>query len=249
MTQNTSHAVMQQRHEAHDSLDDFPTPPYATRAAIRHAFPLLSGWNGAAGRSVWEPCCNRGYMAKPLGEAYGSVHATDIHDYGWAGQQGTRDFLMPISGPAVTDVVANPPFRLALEFIMRGLDVIQPDGLVAMLVRCAFQEGQERYETLFRPRPPSLIAQFSERVIMAKGRLLDPSRWYWDADAEKWKKPSTATAYCWMIWTHRDAPAAGGAARTMWIPPCRAKLERAGDYPPGGFAKKPNSPPLELEAA
>ena len=34
MTQNRSHAVMQQRHEAHDSLDDFPTPPWATRALM-----------------------------------------------------------------------------------------------------------------------------------------------------------------------------------------------------------------------
>jgi hypothetical protein len=32
--QNTSHAVMAQRHEAADSPDDFPTPPWATRALI-----------------------------------------------------------------------------------------------------------------------------------------------------------------------------------------------------------------------
>lgn len=248
MTQNKSHAVMQQRHEAHDSLDDFPTPPFATRALMLYAFPHLSCWRGARERTVWEPCCNLGYMAKPLAEQYAAVRATDIHDYGWSGQQATQDFLMPTGHEPTTDVVANPPFRLASEFIMRGLDVIQPDGLVAMLVRCAFQEGQERYETLFRPRPPTLIAQFSERVIMAKGRLLDPARWYWDADANKWKKPSTATAYCWMIWTHQDAPAPGGAARTIWVPPCRAKLERAGDYPPGGYAKKPLDPPL-AEAA
>jgi len=30
--QNTSHAVMAQRVEPHDSLDFFPTPPWATRA-------------------------------------------------------------------------------------------------------------------------------------------------------------------------------------------------------------------------
>lgn len=34
--QNTSHAVMAQRIEAKDSLDDFPTPPWATRALIEH---------------------------------------------------------------------------------------------------------------------------------------------------------------------------------------------------------------------
>ena len=30
--QNTSHAVMAKRFEENDSLDDFPTPPWATRA-------------------------------------------------------------------------------------------------------------------------------------------------------------------------------------------------------------------------
>src|SRR6476620_5893339 len=32
--QNTSHAVMAQRYEAKDSLDDFPTPPWANRGLL-----------------------------------------------------------------------------------------------------------------------------------------------------------------------------------------------------------------------
>ena len=36
MSQNRSSAVMQQRSEPHDSLDDFPTPPWATRALCQH---------------------------------------------------------------------------------------------------------------------------------------------------------------------------------------------------------------------
>ena len=35
MAQNTSHAVMAQRIEPADSLDDFPTPPWATRALLK----------------------------------------------------------------------------------------------------------------------------------------------------------------------------------------------------------------------
>lgn len=34
--QNTSHAVMAQRIEAKDSPDDFPTPPWATRALCEY---------------------------------------------------------------------------------------------------------------------------------------------------------------------------------------------------------------------
>ncbi len=36
MAQNVSHAVMAQRHEKMDSLDDFPTPPWGTRALMEH---------------------------------------------------------------------------------------------------------------------------------------------------------------------------------------------------------------------
>ena len=34
--QNKTHAVMSQRHEDQDSLDYFPTPPWATRALFEH---------------------------------------------------------------------------------------------------------------------------------------------------------------------------------------------------------------------
>src|SRR3954452_22918430 len=34
--QNTSHAVMAQRFEPKHSADDFPTPPWATRALFKH---------------------------------------------------------------------------------------------------------------------------------------------------------------------------------------------------------------------
>ncbi|MCA0905143.1 phage portal protein [Ruegeria marisrubri] len=75
--QNTSSAVMQQRKEARDALDDFPTPPWATRAvcewlAKRHDLNSLV---------VREPCANRGYMVAPLSEYFASVEASDLHDY------------------------------------------------------------------------------------------------------------------------------------------------------------------------
>lgn len=42
------------------------------------------------------------------------------------------------------------------------------------------------------------------------------------------RKASTATSYCWLIWLpgHADQP-----TQFDWLPPCRASLERAGDYP------------------
>ena len=50
--QNTSHAVMAQRAELKNSLDDFPTPPWATRALLEHVVvvegrPQLDDLSGA----------------------------------------------------------------------------------------------------------------------------------------------------------------------------------------------------------
>lgn len=103
MTRNVSTAVMQRRVEPHDSLDDFPTPPCATRA--------LCQWIGprTITASVREPTANRGYMAGVLDEFFYDVEASDIFDYG-AGFV-VRDYLFgPIDDTHWT--IFNPPVRL-----------------------------------------------------------------------------------------------------------------------------------------
>jgi len=245
MTQNTSSAVMQQRREPDDSLDDFPTPPWATRALFRHVlYPVAEVFapdEHYRTLHAWEPACNRGHMAAPMAEHFASVIATDVFDYsaetdrasGWAGQDGVADFLYgvdPAPGARPIDwVITNPPFRLAEQFIARAHRVAR-DG-VAMFARAALLEGVGRHERLWSLSPPSVIAFFCERVIIHKGILRDPERVYWDRDADngrgKWRRPSTATAYVWLVWQDGLEPRA-----PIFIPPCRKSLEQAGDYPP-----------------
>ena len=81
-----------------------------------------------------------------------------------------------------------------------------------MLVRTSFLESVMRYQTLFMHNAPDIVAQFSERVPMVKGRY-DP-------------KASTATSYCWLVWFTHWRP---GETMLVWIPPCRRELERADD--------------------
>ena len=208
MAQNTSSAVMQQRSEPHDSLDFFPTQPWATRALCHW---LQTFDSALMDRVAWEPACGAGDMAKPLAEYFKLVHASDVHDYGFGAQS---DFLFPHSTRHLADwIITNPQFRLGEQFIKRAL--LDAQRGVAMIVRTAFLESSGRYEALFRDNPPSDILQFSERVPMFKGRLD--------------RHGSTATAYCWMVWR---MPAPSGTP-FHWIPPCRKKLERDSDYPTG----------------
>jgi hypothetical protein len=116
--QNTSHAVMAQRNEPSHSLDDFPTPPWATRALIEH---VIHDKPALARMSCLEPACNRGFMSRTLEETFEQVISQDIFPYGY-GKIG--DFTkLPIEAHSVDWVITNPPFRLAEDFINRGLDV------------------------------------------------------------------------------------------------------------------------------
>ena len=204
MSQNTSSAVMQQRSEPNDSLDDFPTPPWATRALceflIGQGYPLM-------GDSCREPAANRGHMVAPLREYFASVEASDVHDYG-AGFPVSDYLWGPI--PSIVDwTITNPPFRLAEQFIERAG---HSSGVgFAVIVRAAFLEGQGRFERLFSKNPPSFVLQFTERVVMHKGRLAPEG--------------STATAYAWLVWIDGESP-----TRLDWIAPCRKRLERPSDY-------------------
>lgn len=205
MTQNRSSAVMQQRSEPHSSLDDFPTPPWATRALLNY-LRLHRLLVDPGAMSCAEPAANRGRMAKPLAEVFGRVRASDIHDYG-AGYP-VQDYLFG-TAPETDWTITNPPFRLAEQFIAKAHQSSR-DG-VAMIVRSAFLEGVGRFNGLFGHNAPSLILQFSERVVMHKGKLSP--------------KGSTATAYCWLVWVMGQE-----GTQFDWIPPCRKRLERPEDY-------------------
>ncbi|MFT6559382.1 SAM-dependent methyltransferase [Sneathiella sp.] len=206
--QNTSHAVMSQRYEGKESADNFPTPPWATRALIKYVIRN----EVHSSQTCLEPACGQGHMAKPLEEYFQSVVASDIINYGYG---STADFLgnreKDVDSPASYDwVITNPPFRLAEEFVHRALEVCNIG--VAILARTVFLESVGRYERLFNVHKPAKFAQFVERVPMVKGRLD--------------QKASTATGYAWIVWKKDSAD----ICETVWIPPCRKELELNSDY-------------------
>ena len=85
-SQNTSHAVMAQRFESPDSLDDFPTPPWAARALLNYVI----GADHHRSQTWLETACGVGYMARTLSEYFADVTASDIHDFGYG---AVSDFL------------------------------------------------------------------------------------------------------------------------------------------------------------
>lgn len=195
---------MASRHEPPDSLDFFPTPPWATRALLYDV--LVPRGLVKRFHTVWDPACGEGHMVFPLAEHFLRVYASDVFDYR-KGFSTIGSFVG--QGPDVVEdipcnwVVTNPPFNLAVEFAERALNVCSTG--VALLVRSAWAEGRNRYERLFRNQPPSYIAQFCDRVAMVRGRY-DPNA-------------STATAYAWFVWEKEKDCGALIDPKFIWIAP------------------------------
>jgi hypothetical protein len=209
---NGARTVMASRHEPDDSLDFFPTPPWATRALMERVFPHLGFIGGVGSWKVWEPACGEGHMLRVLEEYFRQADGSDIHDYGG---NAVLDFLAAHDLDSIGHydwIITNPPFaeKATERFVLRALDLASTG--IAMFVRSQWiVEGVGRYERIFRGRPPTLIAFFSERVPLHKGR--------WDPDG------MTATAYCWLVWVKDRPPMA-----PFWIPPgCRESLSKSDD--------------------
>lgn len=240
MSQNKSSAVMNQRAAAPDGLDDFPTPPWVTRALIDVVFRKLGlyvGGNSLRGARVWEPAAGRGLMSETLREYECDVFTSDVHRYEDAPRAIDRcgsfvgegpDVLKPPNfrhssrGAGIDFVITNPPFRLALEFALRAL---READVVALLCRSNWAETEERYVGLFSKHPPLAIAQFAERaaILDGGGYLVD------DGNGGKVRKlaerggyqpaASTATAYSWFVWMN----GASTETRFIFIPPGQKK--------------------------
>ena len=195
--------------DAPDSLDFFPTPPWATRALCEYVIDI-------DGLDVWETACGQGHMAKPLAEYAAKVFASDVYDYGF-GEVGSFVGCGPdVIPPKQCDwIITNPPFNLAEQFLMRALAIA--DIGVALLVRSSWLESVGRYREIFSKDAVRKVAQFVERVPMVKGRY-DP-------------KASSATSYAWVIFMNTPA-----FCEFCWIPPCRKRLERADDVNIGAQA-------------
>ena len=206
-------AVMNQRAPVDpDTLDYFPTPPWAARAGGE----LIARLDPEARRGrCWEPAAGGGHMAMGLADYFAQVVTSDIcqHEDGDPVDK-VADFLDPETAPPYNDavdwIVTNPPFVHGGAFVSVAL--LRARRGVAMLLRLNFLEGQKRFELLFGVNPVTVVAPFAERVPMVKGR--------WDPAS------TTATAYAWFVWLKGHPP---GPRLEPIAPGARKRLSRSSD--------------------
>lgn len=192
-------SVMASRTLPTNSLDFFPTPPWATRALTCE----ILDERVLRSKTCWEPAAGAGHMSDVLRETFAHVVESDVHDYDIGARIGSfvGDGLDVVETPVAIDwIITNPPFNLAEQFVVRALR--DADCGVAMLVRLQWLESETRYSSIFRDFQPAMIALFADRVSMVHKR--------WDPAARG------ATSYAWVIWFTRDLKA---STRFRWIAP------------------------------
>lgn len=136
---------------------------------------------------ILEPACGGCHITNVLIEHGYDVVSKDIIDRGAENQTDIWDFLKfnPMRKNS-RDIITNPPYKYAAEFVEHALDISLETVKVAMFLKLTFLEGTKRKQ-LFDKYPPKKIYVFRSRVDCWKNGI-------------KPDKPSKAVCYAWFVW-------------------------------------------------
>lgn len=141
---------------------------------------------------IWECACGAGHMSEVLKKHGYKVRSSDIVYRGYDGTE-ILDFFA-VTGEQVEnsipkDIVTNPPYKYAKEFVEHALDISPYGTKVAMFLKLTFLESKKRKE-LFEKYPLKTLYVSSSRLQCAK-----------NGDFQKYSKGvGTAVAYGWFVW-------------------------------------------------
>lgn len=132
---------------------------------------------------IWEPCCGEGHISKVLERRGYDVLSSDLIDRGF-GDGGVNFLTIPTYGDKECDIITNPPYKYAKEFVEHALNMVAEGHKVAMLLRLTFLEGTKRRD-LFSTTPPQTVYVSSARLQCAKNGKFEGK---------------SMVAYAWFVW-------------------------------------------------
>lgn len=131
---------------------------------------------------VWECACGEGHLSKVLEKHGYDVESTDLIYRGYGRQ---KDFLKT-EGGFDGDIITNPPYKFALQFVEKALQMVKRGRKVAMFLKLTFLEGKGRKQ-FFLDNPPKMVYVSSSRLICA-------------VNGDFKTITSSAVAYAWFVW-------------------------------------------------
>ena len=150
-------------------------------------------------KDVLEPCCGEGHISKVLESRGYNVESFDLIDRGY-GKFGI-DFL-EYNTSIDKDIVTNPPYKLAQEFVEHAMEIVTDGHKVAMFLKLVFFEGKER-KKMFKKYPPKRVWVSSSRIPCAKNGDFYQRDAKGNIRYDKNGKPKeivSAVAYAWFVW-------------------------------------------------
>lgn len=134
---------------------------------------------------IWECTCGEGHLSKVLEQHGFEVISTDLVYRGF-GDSEPLNFLKETLEDFEGDIITNPPYKYALQFVEQALNSVQPGRKVAMFLKLQFLEGKSRKQ-FFIQNPPKTVYVSSSRLTCALNGEFD-------------KSSSSAVAYAWFVW-------------------------------------------------
>ena len=136
---------------------------------------------------IWECACGEGHLSKAIINKGLKCYSSDLIDRGFE-KADVIDFLN-YDADWFGNIITNPPYKYASEFIEKSMNIIHNGFKVAMFLKIQFLEGKAR-KKLFTKYPPKKIYVSSSRLLCAK-----------NADFDGMKAGGgSAVAYAWFIW-------------------------------------------------
>lgn len=142
--------------------------------------------------TIWEPACGIGDISQVL-LSKNKVISSDLIVRGYG--MGDCDFLTIRPFMGFNNIVTNPPYKIAEEFVLHALEITPSCGKIAMFCRTLWLEGSGRRDRLFTKYPPTRVWVLSSRPPMARGKntpfqvgLVSFSWFVWDL-----KEPNNQT--------------------------------------------------------
>ena len=133
--------------------------------------------------NIWECACGEGHLAKVFNSAGKLAKATDLIDRGYG---NVENFLLCSESYRNGDIVTNPPYIYAQQFVEHALSLVDTGRYVCMFLKVLFLEGKAR-KKLFSQYPPKTVYISSSRIKCAK-----------NGDFKSYT--SSAIAYAWFVW-------------------------------------------------
>ncbi len=164
--------------------DFYATPPIATKVLVKY---LKENYPNIKDKTIWEPACGKGDISKVLTENGFNVCSSDIINRGY-GICGEGMNFLEFTDERNCNIITNPPYKYAKEFVEKAMELITDDNYCCMLLKLTFLEGKKRYE-MFKKYPPMKVLVFSDRINCALG-----------GDFENTNEIGGAVCYAWYIW-------------------------------------------------